>query len=93
LKGVWKEYKKSRQNAKMVISSAKEKKQKECVSDLNDPEHQNEIVRTAKQMVKEQQDMKGSNWEEYWVKWLYTVFQEKEATFIFWIAPSDIGRF
>jgi len=37
------EYKKCRQNAKRVVSSAKEKKQKECASDLNDPEHQNEI--------------------------------------------------
>jgi len=32
------EYKKSRQNAKRVISSAKEKKQKECANDLNDSE-------------------------------------------------------
>ena len=30
------EYKKSRQNAKRVISSAKENKQKECANDLND---------------------------------------------------------
>ena len=30
------EYKKSRQNAKRFISSAKEKKQKECANDLND---------------------------------------------------------
>ena len=37
------EYKKSRQNAKRVISSAKEKKQKEWANDLNDSEHQNEI--------------------------------------------------
>jgi len=37
------EYKKSRQNAKRVISSAKEKKQKECANDLNDSECQNEI--------------------------------------------------
>jgi len=37
------EYKKCRQNANRVISSAKEKKQKKCASDLNDPEHQNEI--------------------------------------------------
>ena len=29
------EYKKSRQNAKRVISSAQEKKQKECANDLN----------------------------------------------------------
>ena len=37
------EYKKSRQNAKRVISSAKEKKQKEFANDLNDSECQNEI--------------------------------------------------
>ena len=49
-------YKKSRQNAKRVISSAKEKKQKECANDLNDSECQNEIFRVAKQMVKERQD-------------------------------------
>jgi len=30
------DYKKSRQNAKRVISSAKEKEQKECANDLND---------------------------------------------------------
>jgi len=30
------EYKKSRQNAKRVISKAKEKKQKECANDLSD---------------------------------------------------------
>jgi len=35
---IWKEYKESRQNAKRVISSAKEKKRKETASDLNDPE-------------------------------------------------------
>jgi len=39
----WKEYKKSRQNAKRVISSAKEKKQEVCTSDLNNHKHQNEI--------------------------------------------------
>jgi len=39
----WKEYRKSRQNAKSVISSAKEKKQKESARDLNDPKHQHEI--------------------------------------------------
>jgi len=55
------EYKKCRQSAKMVISSAKEKKQEECASDLNDPEHQNEIFRLAKQTVKERQDITGSN--------------------------------
>ena len=32
------EYKKSRQNAKRVISSAKEKKQMECANNLNDSE-------------------------------------------------------
>ena len=49
------EYKKSRKNAKRVISSAKEKKQKECANDLNDgvSEYQNEIFRMAKQMVKD----------------------------------------
>jgi len=30
------EYRKNRQNAKRVISSAKERKQKECANDLND---------------------------------------------------------
>jgi len=55
------EYKKCRQSAKRVISSANENKQKECASDLNDPEHQNEIFRMAKQMVKERQDITGSN--------------------------------
>jgi len=47
--------------AKRVISSAKEKKQKECANDLNDSECQNEILRMAKQMVKERQDMTGLN--------------------------------
>jgi len=37
------------------------KKQKECASDLNDSEHQNEILQMAKQMVKERQDITGSN--------------------------------
>jgi len=46
---------------KSVISSAKEKKQKECASDMNDPEHQNEIFQMAKQMEKERQDITGSN--------------------------------
>ena len=55
------EYKKSRQNAKRVISSAKEKKQKECANDLNDSECKNEIFRMAKQMVKERQDITGLN--------------------------------
>ena len=32
------EYEKIRQNAGMVFSSAKEKKQKECANDLNDSE-------------------------------------------------------
>ena len=46
------EYKKCRQSAKRVISSAKKKIQKECASDLNDTEHQkiqNEIFQMAKQ--------------------------------------------
>jgi len=47
------EYKKSRQKAKRVISSAKEKKQKECANDLYDCECQNQFFRMAKQMVKE----------------------------------------
>ena len=55
------EYKKSRQNTKRVISSAKEKKQKERASDLNDSEYQNEIFRIAKQMFKERQDTTGLN--------------------------------
>jgi len=49
------------QNAKRVISSAKEKKQKECANDLNDSECQNEIFRMAKQMVKERQDITALN--------------------------------
>ena len=57
----WKEYKKSKQNAKRVNSLAKGKKQKECASDLNDPNQQNEISRMAKQIVKKRQDMMGSN--------------------------------
>jgi len=57
----WKEYKKSRQNAKRVTASAKEKKQKECADYLNDSEHQNEIFRMAKQTVKERQDITGLN--------------------------------
>ena len=55
------EYKKSRQNAKRVISSANEKKQKEWANDLNDSEGQSEIFRRAKQMVKERQDITGLN--------------------------------
>jgi len=53
------EYKKSRKNAKRVISSAKEKKQKKCANDFN--ECQNEIFQMAKQMVKERQDITGLN--------------------------------
>ena len=49
------------QNAKRVISSAKEKKQKEWANDLNDSECQNEIFRRAKQMVTERQDITGLN--------------------------------
>jgi len=55
------EYKKSRQNANRVISSAKEKKQKEWANDLNDSEYQNEIFRMAKHMVRERQDITGLN--------------------------------
>jgi len=36
----WEEYKKIKQNAKRVFSSAKGKKQKECASNLNNPNHQ-----------------------------------------------------
>jgi len=59
LKEAWMEYKKCRQSAKRVISSAKEKKQKECTSDLNGPEHQND-----KQIVEERQDITGSKLSE-----------------------------
>jgi len=55
------EYKKSRQNAKRVISPAKEKKQKECANDLNDSECQHEFFRVAKKMVKERQDITRLN--------------------------------
>jgi len=55
------EYKKSRQNAKKVLPSAKEKKQKKWANDLNDSECQNEIFRMANQMVKERQDITGLN--------------------------------
>ena len=55
------EYKKSRQNLKRIISSAKEKKQKEYANDLNDSECQNEIFRMAKQTVKKRQDITGLN--------------------------------
>ena len=48
---------KGRQNAKSVISSAKEKKQKEWANDLNDSECQNKIFQMAKQMVIERQDI------------------------------------
>jgi len=46
------EYQKCRQSAMRVISLAKEKKQKECASDLNGPEHQNEIFRNGKADIK-----------------------------------------
>jgi len=55
------EYKKSRQNAKKVLPSAKEKKQKKWANDLNDSECQNEIFRMANQMVKERQYITGLN--------------------------------
>jgi len=54
-----KEYKKSKQNAKRIIFLVKQKKQKECASDLNDPDQQNDIFRRAKQMVNERQDISG----------------------------------
>ena len=60
-KEAWMECKKCRQSVKRVISSAKEKKQKEYASDLNDPKHQNEIFQMAKHMVKERKDIIGSN--------------------------------
>ena len=44
-----------------VITSAKEKKQKECADDLNNSECHNETFRMAKQMVKERQDITGLN--------------------------------
>ena len=53
------EYKKSRKNAKRVISSAKEKKQKECANDLNDSECQNEIFSNGKA---DGQRKTGYNW-------------------------------
>jgi len=55
----WKEYKKSKQNAKRDISLGKGKKQKECASDLNDPNKQNDFFRIAKQTLKERQDIMG----------------------------------
>jgi len=55
------EYKMSGKNAKRVISSAMEKKQKECENDLNDSECQNTIFRMAKQMVKEREDITRLN--------------------------------
>ena len=56
----WMEYKKCMQSAKRVISMAKEKKQKECASDLNDPEHQNEFFPNSKADGKRRQDITGS---------------------------------
>jgi len=41
--------------------SPKENKQKDCANNLNDSEHQNEISRLGKQMVKERQNITGSN--------------------------------
>jgi len=55
------EYKKNSQSAKTVISSAKEKKQNECASDVNDPEHQSEISRMAKQMVNDESVSTGES--------------------------------
>ena len=53
------EYKKSRQNAKRVISSAKEGRRREWADDLNDSECQSEIFRRAGRMVGEGQDITG----------------------------------
>ena len=58
---LWREYKKSRQNAERVISLAKGKKQKECASDLNDPNRQPEISLIANRIVKDRCDIMGSN--------------------------------
>jgi len=55
-----KEYTKTRENAKRVISSAKEEKHKEYTNDLNDS-CKNKIFRMARQVVKERQDITGSN--------------------------------
>jgi len=55
------EYKKNRQYANRVISSAKEKKQKQWANDINDSKCQNEIFRRAKQMLTERQDITGLN--------------------------------
>ena len=52
---------KSKQNTKKVISLAKGKKQRECARDLNDPNQRNKIFQIAKQIVKERQDITGSN--------------------------------
>jgi len=54
-------YKKSRQNAKRVISTAKEKKRKEWTNDFNNYECRNEIFGITKQIVKERQDIIGLN--------------------------------
>jgi len=59
------EYKKSRKNAKRVISSAKEKKQKEYANDLNDSEcHErrtwrNGTIRYQLRLRKDQQIASG----------------------------------
>ena len=45
----------------LLVRCAKEKKQKECAGNLNDSEHENEIFRMAKQMVKERQVITGPN--------------------------------
>jgi len=49
------------QDCALHYSASCGKKDKECASDLNDPEHQNEIFWIAKQMVKEIEDTTGSN--------------------------------
>ena len=51
----------STKNARRDIASAKEKKEKDYASDLNDSENQHGIFRMAKQMAKERQVITGSN--------------------------------
>jgi len=54
----WKEYKKRRQNAQRVISSAKEKKQKESASDLNDSEHFSNGKKMTKERIQQGQSVR-----------------------------------
>ena len=59
---------KCRHSVKRVISSAKEKKQKECASELNDPEHRNDFFSNGKADGKRKT---GYNrvWQGYQQKW------------------------